>query len=236
MKRILFISSIVLLCALSAQGQTITQRLKSRSAGQGVVNVYQSDSVSAVVNGKPAAKQTSTPATTTVKPAQKQVQATTPTVKPAQKQVPATTPTVKPTQKQTQASQQTREESKSRQDERGAALYVPAIPQENTDSTGVLSRTALRGGHKISGYRVQAYAGGNSRSDRRKAEATRTRVKQMLPLEPVYVHFLSPRWVCRIGNYRTYAEAQEVLQQLRDELGIQGANIVKCQIVVKEEP
>lgn len=208
MNRLLYISSIVLLGATAAQGQTITQRLKSRGAGQGVVNVYQSDSVSAVVNGKPA-KQASTPATTT---------------------------TVKPAQKTAQTSPQPREENKGKKDERDAALNTPVAPQETTDSVATLSRTALRGGHKMQGFRVQAYAGGNSRADRRKAENTRARVKQVLPMEPVYVHFLSPRWVCRVGNYRTFAEAQQVLHQLRDELGIQGANIVKCQIIVKEEP
>lgn len=237
--RLLFISSIVLLGASSVQGQTIMQRLKSRGVGQGVVNVYQSDSVTAIVNGKPAQKQASTPTIPTVKPAQKQQASTSnaPTVKPAQKQGSASnTPTVKPTQKQTPTSPQQREENKSRKDERDAVLTPPVVTQESTDSVGTLSRTALRGGHKMPGYRVQAFAGGNSRANRRQAENTRARVKQVLPMEPVYVHFLSPRWVCRVGNYRTYAEAQQVLHQLRDELGIQGANIVKCQIIVKEEP
>ena len=225
-----YISIVALLCATSAQGQTIVQRLKSRGAGQGVVNVYQSDSVSAVVNGKPAKQSSATAASTSVR--------TTPRLTPAS---PAT---VRSGEKSAPASKTTREEPKGSLNVQGKGgqgkaeqvFSVPVAPQESTDSMATLSRTALRGGHKVSGYRVQAYAGGNSRANRRQAENVRARVKQVLPMEPVYVHFLSPRWVCRVGNYRTYAEAQQVLRQLRDELDIQGANIVKCQIVVKEEP
>ena len=86
----------------------------------------------------------------------------------------------------------------------------------------------------MKGFRVQAYAGGNSRRDHSQAERVKDKVKEALPGEPVYVHFNSPRWTCRVGNYRTYAEAQAVLQQIR-QLGIEGANIVKTQITVKDD-
>ena len=86
-------------------------------------------------------------------------------------------------------------------------------------------------GYKVNGYRVQVFAGGNSRNDRIKAEKTGSEIKALFPGTPVYVHFYSPRWICRMGNYRTYEEAHEVLTRVKD-LGYQSAIIVKGKITV----
>ena len=89
----------------------------------------------------------------------------------------------------------------------------------------------IRNGHKVMGYRVQAFAGGNSRKDRQQAEHVRNEIKSHYPNVPVYVHFYSPRWICRVGNYRTYEEAHQMLVSLRD-LGFNQATIVKGKITV----
>ena len=109
----------------------------------------------------------------------------------------------------------------------------PSSPT-NTTSTTVIPDTMpkmIRNGHKITGYRVQAFAGGNSRKDRQQAEQTRNAIKSHYPNVPVYVHFYSPRWICRVGNYRTYEEAYQMLVSLRD-LGFDQATIVKGKITV----
>ena len=109
----------------------------------------------------------------------------------------------------------------------------PSSPT-NTTSTTVIPDTVpkmIRNGHKITGYRVQAFAGGNSRKDRQQAEQTRNAIKSHYPNVPVYVHFYSPRWICRVGNYRTYEEAHLMLVSLRD-LGFDQATIVKGKITV----
>ena len=109
----------------------------------------------------------------------------------------------------------------------------PSSPT-NTTSTTVIPDTMpkmIRNGHKITGYRVQAFAGGNSRKDRQQAEQTRNAIKSHYPNVPVYVHFYSPRWICRVGNYRTYEEAHQMLVSLRD-LGFDQATIVKGKITV----
>ncbi len=93
-------------------------------------------------------------------------------------------------------------------------------------------RKVMRGGYKINGYRVQAFAGGNQRKDRQKAEQVGNTIKAHYPDTPVYVHFYSPRWICRVGNYRTYEEAHEMLMNIRNKLGISGASIVKGKITV----
>ena len=92
-------------------------------------------------------------------------------------------------------------------------------------------KKVMRGGYKINGYRVQAFAGGSQRKDRQKAEEIGNTIKMNFPKEPIYVHFYSPRWICRVGNYRTYEEAQQMLREIR-KLGISGASIVKGKITV----
>ena len=87
-------------------------------------------------------------------------------------------------------------------------------------------------GYKVNGYRVQAFAGGNTRKDRIQAEQTGDRIKASFPDAPVYVHFYSPRWICRVGNYRTYEEAHQMLVSLRKQ-GFTQATIVKGKITVQ---
>jgi hypothetical protein len=106
--------------------------------------------------------------------------------------------------------------------------------EENTatDITTVdTSRKVMRNGYRVTGYRVQVYAGGNSRADKNKAESIGNQIKSHFPNQPVYVHFYSPRWICRMGNFRTYEEAQEMLRKVR-EAGFRQASLVKGKITV----
>ena len=94
-----------------------------------------------------------------------------------------------------------------------------------------LSKKVMRG-YKVNGYRVQAFAGGNSRKDRQQAEQIGNDIKAHFADVPVYVHFYSPRWICRVGNFRTYEEAHQMLISLR-KLGYTQASIVKGKITVQ---
>ncbi len=108
---------------------------------------------------------------------------------------------------------------------------APADPTDDASTAPIDHTKKIMRGYKINGYRVQAYAGGNSRKDRQEAERIGDRIKSSYPDEPVYVHFYSPRWICRIGNYRTYEEAHQMLVSLRN-LGFTQATIVKGKITV----
>ena len=105
--------------------------------------------------------------------------------------------------------------------------------QEETPEESPVDNTKkiMTGGYKINGYRVQAFAGGNSRKDRQQAEAVGNQIKSSYPGVPVYVHFYSPRWICRVGNYRTYEEAHQMLLSLR-KMGFSEAVVVKGKITV----
>ncbi len=102
---------------------------------------------------------------------------------------------------------------------------------EDTAAEPDTSKKVYRNGYKTSGFRVQVFAGSNSREDKAKAETIGNEIKRLFPDEPVYVHFYSPRWICRMGNYRTYEEAQSILTRVK-AAGYREANIVKGTITV----
>ena len=138
-----------------------------------------------------------------------------------------------PTQSQ-QTDNNTTATNQNQKDKRATQHVI--MERDSTDSTPVDNRRkVMRGGQKVNGYRVQAFAGGNSRKDRQQAEQVGNRIKARYPGEPVYVHFYSPRWICRVGNYRTYEEAHQMLVNIRN-LGISGASIVKGKITVSSTP
>ena len=100
---------------------------------------------------------------------------------------------------------------------------------QQTTETG--QHKMMRRSYKVNGYRVQIYAGGNSRNDKIKAQNVGNAIKKAFPTHPVYVHFYSPRWICRMGNYRTYEEANAILAQVK-KMGYNQACIVSGKINV----
>ena len=90
----------------------------------------------------------------------------------------------------------------------------------------------MKNTHKVTGYRVQVFTGGNTRNDRIKAENVGNAIKSKFPEQPIYVHFYSPRWICRVGNFRTYEEAHELLQEVQ-KMGNKQASIVRGKINVQ---
>ena len=83
---------------------------------------------------------------------------------------------------------------------------------------------------KMNGYRIQVYFGDNSRKGKTEARAAGLRFRNYFPTQPVYVSFVSPHWLCRVGDFRTNEEAREVLREIR-EMGIfREAVVVKSKI------
>ena len=95
-----------------------------------------------------------------------------------------------------------------------------------------MSNKVMKNSYKVMGYRVQAFAGGNKRNDRQAAENVGNAIKRRFPEQPIYVHFYSPRWICRVGNFRTYEEAHAMLVEIR-AMGYKQASIVKGKISVQ---
>ncbi len=215
MKRIITTSIITICLSLPTEAQTYLDHVQSPSGGKGTVTVTQSKEIDALVNNTKRATAVAKTATT---------------AKPT-----ATKNSAEKTSKTNTAAD---ERHKTSEEHHKVAAEKTPVTTQSTDNTEEAAPTVemhkkvMRHSYKVNGYRVQVFAGGNSRKDRQKAENIGSNVKAHFPTEPIYVHFYSPRWICRVGNYRTYEEARAMLQKVRD-LGYKQACIVKGKISVQ---
>ena len=103
------------------------------------------------------------------------------------------------------------------------SVYVKA---ENETESKVL---------KARGYRVQVYAGNNSRIARQEANDVAEQVKAEFPELPIYAFFQPPRWLCRIGDYRSIEEADAAMRRLKATGKFKEVSIVREQINIPLE-
>lgn len=144
---------------------------------------------------------------------------------------PTRTKTTTTQQKPTETQQKTTEKPAEKKELEPKAVAVEHHDTTTIDAPEEIQKKIMKG-VKVAGYRVQVFAGGNTRNDRLKAERIGSEIKSLFPGVPVYVHFYSPRWICRMGNYRTYEEAHAVLERVKNN-GYQSAIIVKGKIIVQ---
>lgn len=83
---------------------------------------------------------------------------------------------------------------------------------------------------KCAGYRVQLYAGGNTRVAKNEAYAVAEKLQELFPDLPVYTNFNPPRWLCRAGDFRSIEEADAVMRQLRATGEFKEVSIVREQV------
>ena len=83
---------------------------------------------------------------------------------------------------------------------------------------------------KARGYRVQVYAGNNSRKARAEANEVAEEIKKEFPELPVYSFFQPPRWLCRVGDYRSIEEADASMRMLKATGKFKEVSIVREQI------
>lgn len=102
------------------------------------------------------------------------------------------------------------------------------VHEQEPDSVNINQPLRTR---KVTGYRIQVFNGGNTRANQQKAEQTGSALRSMFPGHRVYVKFYSPRWTCRLGNFRTLDEAREVYNEVV-RMGYDRATIVRGTIDV----
>ena len=224
MKQFATLLIIILSACMTAHAQTYLDHLKEKNQGQGIVTVHQSKAIDELVNGKqitPQDDKTKTTPQPQKNGTDTQQKGTTPTTQ--HKQGPDSLKKAEPQQRHETAKENAHESNAQKSEN----------PKDETDTPVVdMRKKVMRKSYKVTGYRVQAFAGGNSRNDRLKAEQTGNQLKVHFPEQPVYVHFYSPRWICRMGNFRSLAEAQKMLAKVRS-LGYRQACLVKGQITVQ---
>ena len=222
------ILTIALCCATAtSMAQSYTKHQQQKEPGQATVVVKQSADIDELVNSTDVSnnkKTTPAPTRQDVTPTKK---TTAPSPTPEHK---TTTPEHKTT---TPEHKTTTPENKPAGTEHKPAAK-PETPRSETETEAPAVDTrhkVMRRSYKVKGYRVQVFAGGNSREDKLKAQRAGNDLKAAFPNQPVYVHFYSPRWICRMGNFRTYEEASHILREVQ-KLGYKQACIVSGQITV----
>ena len=88
---------------------------------------------------------------------------------------------------------------------------------------------------KARGYRIQVYAGNNSRIARQEANDVAELIKIEFPELPVYAFFQPPRWLCRVGDYRSIEEADASMRRLKATGKFKEVSIVREQINIPLE-
>lgn len=96
------------------------------------------------------------------------------------------------------------------------------------DSTLIASGRRM----KVNGYRIQVYAGGNNRQSKAEAHRMAALVRSTFDDAVVYTHFISPRWICRVGDFRTYEEAHDYLRRMQQTQKFREASIVKSKVII----
>ena len=179
----LFIFILTLICCLGvqAQNQKFLDGLRASEAGKGQVTVTQSAAIDVLVNGNPQ------PAATA--PSHSANNATRPV------------PTTPHDNNRPDATPHTGTD----------IAHNGGEDAPGEDAAVDTRKKVMRNSYKTTGFRIQVFSGGNSRADRQKAEKAGADMKRYFPNEPVYVHFYSPSWKCRMGNYRTQEDARAVL-------------------------
>lgn len=130
------------------------------------------------------------------------------------------------------------EEKKEGEKQIERTAQTPVLKKNDPDSSVNIVRSdtttpkVYRSRYTTVGYRIQVYSGGNSRAAREQAMRKGNLVKKYFADIPVYTHFYSPRWTCRIGDFRSYAEASRALSELKSTGAFSEAVIVKCKIQV----
>lgn len=202
MRHLLCILTLCAGIANNAGAQSFTQRIQQVKSGQGNVAIHQSAEIDALVNDAKLGYVGNTIV------ASKQTTASTNLATASPK---PNTPPIQKTYDKLSA------------DTAATSTTTEPTTTEPAQKTGRM--------YKTMGYRVQAFAGGNSRKDRQQAERIGNQIRASFPDVAVYVHFYSPRWICRVGNYRTYEEAHEMKRALTN-MGYNQCIIVKGKITV----
>ncbi len=221
---------LFIMCAtLNANAQSFLDNLQKSKQGEGKVTVTQSKDIDNLVNG--------TNVTSAVTPAQKvgTANATGDKAKSAAKP-PLSKEGANKDKTHVVAKDKEKEHDSETATEHKTETHRSEKPQDETSEMNIptvdMSKKVMLRSHKVSGYRVQAFAGGNTRNDKNRAQQIGSAIKMKYPDQPVYVHFYSPRWICRVGNYRSYSEAQKMLNNIR-AMGYKGATIVKGMITTQ---
>lgn len=104
---------------------------------------------------------------------------------------------------------------------------------ENADDNETNKHVGSAKTTTMTAYRIQIFSGSNSHQDKQKAYDLAAKCKEKFPELSVYTKFVSPRWVCRVGDFKNLADAQNYASKIRAAHFTREVRIVKTTIRVK---
>jgi hypothetical protein len=201
--------SFVFIGLTGAHAQTFLEDIQKQEAGQGTITVKESSDIDDLVNGK-------TP-----------INVAPPKENKVQSQVKVEVP-----DKDSNDVAKNNETTGEKKEKRIVKKKVEEPTETDDENAPTIARKKIvKGGKKVNGYRVQVCTGNNTREGKQKAQSAGQRVKAKYPSLPVYVHFVTPRWICQVGNFSDRKDAEKVLSGIRG-MGYTGACIVAGKITV----
>lgn len=189
---------------LSAQNNVV-RNLEENVSGQGKVTIHQSEEIAKLLGG------------------QQQVTKTKPSVQHAAHPSSASNDDSSETSKAAKTPKTQKPSSTTHVEDDGTITLNVEDGEEQTPQKII----------KMAGYRVQVYAGNNTRTAKNEASRVANNVRENFPEVPVYSFFYSPRWLCRVGDFRSMEEAYTMLRKLKATGKFHEASIVKDRVNVK---
>lgn len=114
-----------------------------------------------------------------------------------------------------------------------AAAKHDNTEHENADDNETNKHVGSPKTTTMTAYRIQIFSGSNSHQDKQKAYDLAAKCKEKFPELSVYTKFVSPRWVCRVGDFKNLADAQNYASKIRAAHFTREVRIVKTTIRVK---
>lgn len=197
--------------------------------------VHQSDDVNNVVNGTKPSEPSNAPQPAAQKPAESSSESksgsSSSSSSSSSSETRRATEQPKPKEKTEAEKKKEREKRIKEREARDAERDRRILETEKAAGATATTKKVMSNGRRVMGYRVQVYSGKNTRADREKAMEAGRKIKSQMPGQPVYVHFYSPRWVCRIGNFAKEDEAINMVKKVKN-MGFRNACVVKTVVTV----
>lgn len=84
---------------------------------------------------------------------------------------------------------------------------------------------------KLQGFRVQVFIGNSQRTAKDEAMKKKEEIQELFSELTTYVTYTAPFWKLRVGDYRSYDEADQILRQLKSSF----PSYAKEMTIVREE-
>lgn len=122
---------------------------------------------------------------------------------------------------------------KEKETEKNSETTAPATSTEHTVHESEHTAThSVRQRYKAQGYRIQIFTGSNSHADKQKAYDVGRQCQKAFPMLSVYPRFVSPRWICRVGDFRNHEDAQTYARKIRAARIGTEVRIVRCEVLL----